>query len=86
MVADALHIGHITHVRKTRQLVEAKARTKNVTVVVGIHSDETVSSYKRKPLFNMEERMAHMVSNYFQIFSFKKKIDAPSDRALSIRF
>lgn len=60
MVADALHIGHITHIMKTRKFTEEKANTKNVCVVIGIHSNKTVESYKRTPLYNMEERINHI--------------------------
>jgi len=59
MVGDACHIGHVTHILKTRALTAKKAQTENVTVVIGVHSNEVVESYKRTPLYNMEERIAH---------------------------
>ena len=50
MVADLFHPGHVEFLRK--------AKTFGNTLVVGIHSDDTVESYKRRPLMTMAERMA----------------------------
>jgi cytidyltransferase-like protein len=50
MVADLFHPGHVEFLRK--------AKTFGSTLVVGIHSDDTVESYKRRPLMTMAERMA----------------------------
>ncbi len=50
MVADLFHRGHVEFLKKVSKL------EKNKYIIVGIHSDETVSSYKRKPIFNMEDR------------------------------
>lgn len=60
MVADCCHIGHIGHVKRARQTAEKLSGSKDIHFIVGIHSDETVMSYKRKPLFSMEERIDHM--------------------------
>jgi cytidyltransferase-like protein len=50
MVADLFHYGHVEFLRRARQLGDA--------LVVGIHSDATVTSYKRTPTMTMDERLA----------------------------
>lgn len=50
MVADLFHPGHVAFLKKARAFGD--------TLVVGIHSDDTVESYKRRPLMTMAERMA----------------------------
>jgi cytidyltransferase-like protein len=50
MVADLFHAGHVAFLRQARLLGDA--------LVVGIHSDETVASYKRPPVLTMDERIA----------------------------
>ena len=49
MVADLFHPGHVEFLRKARTFGDA--------LVVGIHSDRTVESYKGRPLMTMAERM-----------------------------
>lgn len=50
MVADLFHYGHVRFLEKARALGDY--------LIVGVHSDATVASYKRTPIMNMEERMA----------------------------
>ena len=50
MVADLFHHGHVRFLESARALGDV--------LVVGVHSDETVASYKRTPILTMEERMA----------------------------
>ena len=50
MVADLFHFGHVNFLRQARDLGDY--------LLVGIHADEVVQSYKRKPIFTMEERVA----------------------------
>jgi cytidyltransferase-like protein len=50
MVADLFHYGHVEFLRQARQLGDE--------LVVGIHSDESVETYKRRPIMRMEERVA----------------------------
>jgi cytidyltransferase-like protein len=50
MVADLFHFGHV------RFLDQASAFGDQL--IVGIHSDATVASYKRTPIMTMEERIA----------------------------
>jgi cytidyltransferase-like protein len=50
MVADLFHYGHVNFLRQ--------ARTHGDYLLVGVHADETVMSYKRPPIFSMEERVA----------------------------
>jgi cytidyltransferase-like protein len=48
MVGDLFHHGHVEFLRRARALGDE--------LVVGIHSDAAVASYKRAPVLTMEER------------------------------
>jgi cytidyltransferase-like protein len=48
MVADLFHFGHVEFLRTAKAL--------GSELVVGIHSDTDVASYKRRPIMSMEER------------------------------
>ena len=50
MVADLFHYGHVNFLRQ--------ARKHGDYLLVGVHADETVMSYKRRPILSMEERVA----------------------------
>ena len=50
MVADLFHYGHVGVLRQAREHGDY--------LLVGIHADETVMSYKRRPILSMEERVA----------------------------
>jgi cytidyltransferase-like protein len=50
MVADLFHHGHVEFLRQARELGDE--------LLVGIHSDEDVGSYKRRPVMTMGERVA----------------------------
>jgi len=50
MVADLFHYGHVEFLKK--------ARTSGDYLLVGIHSDDVLVSYKRRPVLTMEERVA----------------------------
>jgi cytidyltransferase-like protein len=50
MVADLFHGGHVEFLRQARELGDE--------LLVGIHSDEAVASYKRRPIMTMDERVA----------------------------
>lgn len=49
MVGDLFHHGHVEFLRRARELGDE--------LVVGVHSDATVESYKRAPVMTMEERL-----------------------------
>lgn len=49
MVADLFHYGHAEFLRRAGELGD--------TLLVGIHSDATVESYKRRPVLSMHERI-----------------------------
>lgn len=51
MVGDLFHRGHLEFLKK------AKNYKDDVYLIVGIHSDETVISYKKKPIFCMDDRV-----------------------------
>ncbi len=50
MVADLFHYGHVNFLRQ--------ARSHGESLIVGVHSDEAVMSYKRRPILSMTERIA----------------------------
>jgi len=50
MVADLFHYGHVNFLRQ--------AKSHGDVLIVGIHADETVESYKRSPILSMKERIA----------------------------
>ncbi len=49
MVGDLFHYGHIRLLKKIKE--------QGYTVIVGLHSDEVVESYKRKPILKLSERI-----------------------------
>lgn len=49
MVADLFHYGHIEYLKKVKSFGDI--------LIVGIHDDATVQSYKRRPILSMEERI-----------------------------
>jgi cytidyltransferase-like protein len=50
MVADLFHYGHVEFLRRARAMGDE--------LVVGIHSDDTVEHYKRRPIMTLDERVA----------------------------
>ncbi len=51
IAGDLFHRGHVEFFKKISALEE------NSYVIIGVHSDKTLESYKRKPIFNMEDRI-----------------------------
>ena len=49
MVADLFHYGHANFLKQCSELGDY--------LIVGIHSDNDVESYKRKPILSFEERI-----------------------------
>ncbi len=49
MVADLFHYGHMNFLKK--------ARERGDYLLVGIHADEVVMTYKRRPILSMDERV-----------------------------
>ncbi len=50
MAADLFHYGHVEYLKKARALGDY--------LLVGIHSDDILESYKRRPILTMGERVA----------------------------
>ena len=50
MVADMFHYGHVNFLRQAREYGDY--------LLVGVHADETVMTYKRRPILTMDERVA----------------------------
>ena len=51
MVADLFHRGHLEFIRKIRRMYP------DCRLVIGVHSDEVVSRYKRIPIFSHNDRV-----------------------------
>ena len=49
MVGDLFHYGHVFALQQCKEMGDY--------LVVGVHNDEDVKSYKREPVMNMEQRM-----------------------------
>jgi len=49
MCADLFHWGHVNMLKNAKAMGDR--------LVVGIHSNETIRSYKRDPIMNMDERI-----------------------------
>ena len=50
MVADLFHYGHVEFLKKARALGDY--------LLVGLHADDVLVSYKRRPILTIEERIA----------------------------
>ena len=50
MVADLFHFGHVNFLKQARQHGDF--------LLVGVHADDAVTVYKRRPILSMEERVA----------------------------
>ena len=48
VVGDLFHVGHLNLFRQARKFGDY--------LLVGVHSDESVESYKRMPIFNQSDR------------------------------
>ena len=53
MVADLLHYGHINFIK----IIYMNYKNNDDKIYIVIHNDETVESYKRKPILTMDERI-----------------------------
>jgi glycerol-3-phosphate cytidylyltransferase len=49
MVGDLFHPGHVSFLRQASELGDV--------LVVGVHADDVVETYKRRPVLTMDERM-----------------------------
>ena len=54
MVADLLHFGHLNYLT---QIYDKLVKNTDNKLYVGIHNDNDVQTYKRKPILTMEERL-----------------------------
>ena len=50
MVGDLFHAGHVAFLKKAAELGDV--------LVVGVHADDVVATYKRQPILSMPERIA----------------------------
>lgn len=51
MCADLMHVGHVKMLERSKKLYS------QTHLIVGVHSDETMTSYKRSPVITMQERV-----------------------------
>lgn len=49
MCADLFHAGHVNALKQCKEMGDI--------LIVGIHSDKTIKSYKRNPIINMNDRI-----------------------------
>tara|TARA_B100001094_G_scaffold264930_1_gene267206 strand:+ start:988 stop:1410 length:423 start_codon:yes stop_codon:yes gene_type:complete len=49
MVGDLFHYGHVNALKQCKEMGDY--------LIVGVHSDKVVNSYKRTPVMNMEQRI-----------------------------
>lgn len=54
MCADLFHSGHVSFLKRCHEI----ARADDTTLLIGIHSDEEIESYKRSPVLTMSDRVA----------------------------
>lgn len=57
MVADLFHYGHVEFLKKAHALGDY--------LLVGIHADDVLVSYKRRPILTMEERVASVAGCHY---------------------
>lgn len=48
MAADVFHVGHLNLLKKAKAMGDY--------LIVGVHSDEQITSYKRRPIFSEQDR------------------------------
>lgn len=56
MCADLCHYGHFNYLDQVYQKCLSLANGDEIKLIVGIHDDTTIVSYKRTPIMTMEER------------------------------
>jgi ethanolamine-phosphate cytidylyltransferase len=66
MCADLCHHGHFNYLDLVYQKCLLLANGDQIQIIVGIHNDETIVSYKRTPIMSMEER-CRMVSYHKRV-------------------
>jgi cytidyltransferase-like protein len=57
MCADLCHYGHFKFLSTLHETAQSLYPDHPIHLIVGIHSDETTTTYKRTPIQTMEERM-----------------------------
>lgn len=56
MCADLCHYGHFNYLDLVYEQCLSLANGEDIRLVVGIHDDETIVSYKRTPIMTVDER------------------------------
>lgn len=56
MCADLCHYGHFAFIDQMVNSAKTVANGRTICILIGIHSDNTIQSYKRRPIMTMTER------------------------------
>ena len=56
MCADLCHYGHFNYLDLMYEKCVLLANGDEIKMIIGIHNDDTIESYKRTPIMTMEER------------------------------
>lgn len=56
MCADLFHAGHVQYLKQCKRFCD------DVYLIVGLHNDEIIGTYKRKPICTMQERLVVLES------------------------
>ncbi len=56
MCADLCHYGHFNYLDLVFEKCLSLAKGEDIQLIVGIHDDNTIISYKRTPIMSMDER------------------------------
>lgn len=61
-VCDLCHFGHFNFFRQVRELAQSLYPDHTIHLIVGLHTDEDVASYKRVPIMTLDERVRSVQS------------------------
>lgn len=57
IVGDLFHYGHVEYLKKAKEMGDI--------LIVGVHGDEEVESYKRRPIMTLKERIRSVEACHF---------------------
>ena len=80
MCADLCHYGHFAFIDRMVDIATTIANGQTICIVIGIHSDATIRSYKRQPIMTMAER-CRMIAYHHSVSRVLE--DAPLSPTLS---
>ena len=80
MCADLCHYGHFAFIDRMVDIANTIANGRAICIIIGIHSDDTIRSYKRQPIMTMAER-CRMIACHHSVSRVLE--DAPLSPTLS---